>query len=109
MKTPISQLFAAQKANQSTLKTSSVAQRKQTLKKLKVLVQQNESAIFEALKKDLGKPLFEAAVTEVYFVYAEIDFALKNLSSWMKPQRVAPTLTVCLLKTEFYTSQRAFP
>ena len=98
MKTPISQLFAAQKANQSTLKTSSVAQRKQTLKKLKVLVQQNESAIFEALKKDLGKPLFEAAVTEVYFVYAEIDFALKNLSSWMKPQRVAPTLTSLFTK-----------
>jgi len=98
MKTPISQLFAAQKANQSTLKTSSVAQRKQTLKKLKALIQQNESAIFEALKQDLGKPLFEAAVTEVYFVYAEIDFALKHLSSWMKPQRVAPTLTSLFTK-----------
>lgn len=98
MKTSVSEIFAAQKTKQSALKTSSVAQRKQTLKKLKTLIQQNELAIFEALKQDLGKPLFEAAVTEVYFVYAEIDFALKNLSKWVKPKRVAPTLTSLFTK-----------
>lgn len=98
MFTAINQLFASQKAKQQQVKISSIDHRKQKLKALKSIIEQNEALIFEALKSDLAKPMFEAAVTEVYFVYAEIDFALKNLSAWMRPQRASATLTSLFTK-----------
>lgn len=98
MNTAFGTLFASLQQNQQRVKTSTVEQRKQKLKKLKSIIEQNEAHIFEALKADLAKPVFEAAVTEVYFVYAEIDFALKNIAKWMRPKRVLPTTTSLFTK-----------
>jgi len=41
-------------------------------------------------------------LTEVYFVYAEIDFAIKNLSFWLYPRKVAAGLS------SFFTKNRIF-
>jgi aldehyde dehydrogenase (NAD+) len=98
----ISQLFEEQRAHRFTLRNTSVTDRKEKLKGLKILIQANENLIFEALKKDLRKSEFEAALTELYFVYAEIDFALKHLASWMKPKKVAASFSSLLTKNRIY-------
>lgn len=98
----INELFTAQRKRSIQLRLSTAAERKGKLEKLKRIIQANEDQIYEALAEDLRKPVFEAALTEVYFVYGEIDFAIKNLSSWMKPKRVSPTLASALTKNRIY-------
>ncbi len=62
------------------------------LKLLKQALLKNEKAIYEALQADLGKSAEESWVTEVGFTIGEINFALKNLARWMKPQKVSTNL-----------------
>ena len=63
--------------------------RVQTLRRLRQLVKQHEQALLDALAADLGKPGFEAWVTEVGFVLTDIDHTLANLDRWMAPHKVA--------------------
>ena len=100
MQENLNHLFEQQRAHSLTLRNTKAQERKEKLKKLKILIQDNERLIFDALEKDLRKCKFEAALTEVYFVYAEIDFAIKNLSSWMKPKRVSASMS------SFFTKNR---
>lgn len=68
--------------------TQPVAFRIQQLTALKQVIQEAEAQILEALAADLCKPAFEAA-GELLGVVAEINYALKHLRHWVKPQRVA--------------------
>ncbi|MDR2283301.1 MAG: aldehyde dehydrogenase family protein, partial [Sphingobacterium sp.] len=86
-------IFDGQKAQRQQTGIPSVQERITYLKKLKYSIQQHESAVFNALAMDLRKSEFEAAVTEVYFIYSEIDFAIKHLRHWMRPQRAKSTLS----------------
>lgn len=86
-------IFESQRLCSLRLRGSKASVRKEKLRKLKQIILANEPDIYQALADDLGKPVFEAALTEVYFTYAEIDFALKNLGKWMKPKRVPATLS----------------
>lgn len=85
-------IFNAQKQNQLAVKLTTVNERKAKLKKLKSAIIANEKAIADALQKDLRKNAFEAAVFEIYFIYAELDFAIKNVDLWMSPQTVPSNL-----------------
>lgn len=100
----INRIFDAQKNNQLSVKLAPVDDRKNKLKKLKAAIKANEQVIFDALDKDLRKPVFESAVFEVLFIYAEIDFAIKNLSLWTRQQTVSSNLlnlmTKCCIKYE---------
>jgi len=100
----IKRIFDAQKINQLSVKLAPVDDRKKKLNKLKAAIKANEQVIFDALKKDLRKPVFESAVFEVLFIYAEIDFAIKNLSLWTREQTVSSNLlnlmTRCSIKYE---------
>lgn len=69
--------------------TKSLLFRRQQLKQLYRLLEENESAFVEALKADLKKPRFESIMTEVDFVLNDIRSALNNLESWTKPKFVA--------------------
>ncbi len=60
-----------------------------TLKRLRKLVKQHEDALLQALASDFGKPRFEAWVTEIGFVLADIDHTLAHLANWMAPEKVA--------------------
>lgn len=102
MQKSINEIFELQKLHSISLRSTGSEARKNKLKKLKLLIQENEGLIFEALQKDLRKSEFEAALTEVYFVYAEIDFAIKNLSSWISPRRVSAGMS------SFFTKNRIF-
>lgn len=88
----IQQVFEIQKQHQLKVKLSSCKERKAKLKKLRKAIESNEQAIFYALQQDLRKNAFETAVFEVFFIYGEIDFALKHLDSWMRPQYMPSNL-----------------
>jgi aldehyde dehydrogenase (NAD+) len=61
--------------------------RKAQLGQLKRMLEENEERFTAALRSDLGKSDIEAYVTEVGFTISEVDEALRNLGSWMKPQK----------------------
>ena len=95
-------VFKSQQVHQYVLRQSNVLQRIEYLRKLKSIIKQNEDAVYLALYKDLRKNRFEASVTELFFIYAEIDFAIKNLRNWMLPKRVGKTLSNPFAKNRIY-------
>ncbi|MCB0978383.1 MAG: aldehyde dehydrogenase family protein [Acidimicrobiales bacterium] len=66
-------------------RTAGVPWRKRQLQGLIDLVQQNEERIVAAMDADLGKPAFEAWLTDLLTVRDEALHALKHLDSWVKP------------------------
>ncbi len=83
--------------------TRSFEFRRTQLKKFRLVLQKYEKQVFDALKQDLGKGSFEAYVSEIRFVYREIDFALKRLPQWIKPKRVPSNLLHFPIKSYIYT------
>jgi aldehyde dehydrogenase (NAD+) len=84
-------MFAETIHNQSdffqTGKTKDITFRIQQLKTLKQAIIDNETAIFNALKADLNKPLVESFMAEIALVVKEIEYAIKNIKSWIKPKK----------------------
>ncbi len=62
--------------------------RKQQLKQIKKLVEENEQAWLDALAQDLGKPAVEAWITEVSYLSGDVDHVLKRLNKWAKKRKV---------------------
>jgi aldehyde dehydrogenase (NAD+) len=67
--------------------TRSYEFRRERLRALEASIRKHETLIFDALKADLGKSVYEAYPAEVGLVYVDIHHALKHLKAWMKPQR----------------------
>ena len=65
--------------------------RKQALVKLLLTVQKKENEIIQALYADFKKPAFEAVATETSYIVSELEYTIKNLKKWAKPQRVLPS------------------
>ncbi|QHE52629.1 aldehyde dehydrogenase [Pontibacillus sp. HMF3514] len=84
----IPQLVNTQRAYYHKDETRSFSFRKEQLLKLKTMIEQNETAIIQALKADLNKSEFESYTSEIGFLYAEINLILKELKTWMKPTKV---------------------
>jgi aldehyde dehydrogenase (NAD+) len=70
-------------------RTKPRAWRVQTLRRLRHIVNEHQQALLDAMAADLGKPGFEAWVTEIGFVLTDIDHTLANLDRWMSPNKVA--------------------
>jgi aldehyde dehydrogenase (NAD+) len=102
LKNTIQEIFALQKDHSFTLRVTDALERKNKLRKLKSIIETYEPLVFKALHQDLGKSEFEAALSEVYLVYSEIDYALKHLRSWMKPRKVGATLSSLITKNRIY-------
>lgn len=66
--------------------------RKQQLTQLKNSILKYEDKLYESLYIDLKKNKEESWVTEIGFVVAEINAALKNLHVWMKPKKASTNL-----------------
>jgi len=60
------------------------------LKKLKLILQQNEAQIAEAVHKDFGKSRFETILTEMFVVFDDLNMAIERLSDWASIKH-APT------------------
>lgn len=102
MEQNINRIFQLQQAHKYTLRKSNAAIRIAKLKALKKTIEAYEPKIYAALQSDLRKSNFETAVTELIFVYGELDFAIKNLSSWMRPKRIGKTLSNPFAKNRVY-------
>ncbi|MDR2918041.1 MAG: aldehyde dehydrogenase [Tannerella sp.] len=79
------QLLAKQRAFFTTGKTKSIEFRIEQLTKLRQVVIEKHEAIEASLYKDLRKSEFEAFATEVTAMIDEINCAVGNLESWVKP------------------------
>ena len=74
--------------------TRSYAARREALRALGKALKKNEAAILEAMRQDMGKPTFEAYMSELGVLYAELTHALKHLKEWMRPQHVGTPLAI---------------
>ncbi|MBD0279206.1 MAG: aldehyde dehydrogenase [Flavisolibacter sp.] len=72
--------------------TQGYAFRRQQLEKLKEALYNHEHDLYEALYSDLKKNKEESWITEIGFAVTEINYALKKLRRWMKPQKVKTNL-----------------
>ncbi|MEN9949667.1 MAG: hypothetical protein RLY85_419 [Bacteroidota bacterium] len=87
-----STIFASQKAFFDSGATRPIPFRVEQLKRLRSAVVAHDQAILSALHADLRKSEFESFGSEIGQVLKEIDFTIKHLSGWAKPQRVATPL-----------------
>lgn len=72
--------------------TKSESFRREQLTKLKNAIIKYEKELLAALKSDLNKSEMEAYSTEIGITIADIDYNLKRLHKWMKPERVSTPL-----------------
>lgn len=97
----VSDIIKQQRQFFATGTTKDVDFRIEQLKKLKSAVAANQSRIVDAVKADLNRPEYEA-----YFEIAsisEVNYAMKNLKSWVKPRKVPTSIE------QFPASARIYP
>ncbi|MFH7026904.1 MAG: aldehyde dehydrogenase [Heteroscytonema crispum UTEX LB 1556] len=97
----ITDIICQQRDFFTTGKTKNVTFRIQQLKTLKQAVLGHQEAILEALKADLHKPEFEAYATEIGAI-KEIDYVIKHINTWAKPQKVAVPFEQIPAKARIY-------
>ncbi|WP_104380829.1 aldehyde dehydrogenase family protein [Sphingobacterium sp. HMA12] len=95
----IDSIFQQQQLFKIELRYSDVRERIEKLRKLRRVIESNEDLIYEALAKDLRKSRNEAAISEVLFIYGEIEFAIRHLRKWMQPKHVGSSMTNLLAKS----------
>lgn len=71
-----------------TGETLEVSRRIEALTKLKSCILRNEKAVFEAVKKDLGKSRFESYMCETGLVLSEISYMLKHIKALAREKTV---------------------
>jgi len=72
------------------------------LKKLKSIILANEEQIYEALKQDLGRPKFEAYMTDFVVVLQSVNEAIKKLKKWARPKKVPSPKVLWPAKSEIH-------
>jgi aldehyde dehydrogenase (NAD+) len=90
--TDISTVYQEQRKYFDSGATRSIAFRKEQLRKLKTAVMAHEAEITAALYQDLRKSEYEAFGSETGQVLKEIEFTIKHLDQWAKPQSVSTPL-----------------
>jgi len=97
------ELLKKQRQYFSSGKTRSLDFRVKKLLKLRNYILENEKSITDALKADLNKSQTESYMTEIGVVLEEIKYALKNIKSWMKPEKVKTPLTQFRAQSYIYS------
>ncbi len=95
-------VFESQQKYRIELRKTDAATRIAKLKRLKAALQEAEETIYAALENDLRKSRFESAVTELFFTYGEIDYAIKRLKKWMKPKAVGRSMANLFARNRIY-------
>ena len=72
--------------------TRSLIWRRQQLRRMIELLEENEDELLAALRADLGKPSVEGYVTDIAFVVSELRLMVRNLEKWNAPVRVRTPL-----------------
>ena len=97
------EIIEKQRSYFNTGATLPLAFRIQQLKRLKQALKEFEPRLLTALQEDLGKPVFEGYEAELGILYEEINFTLKHLKTWAKPQRVPTPLVHFPAVSTIYT------
>lgn len=93
-RTTIDSLIKKQRFFFASGKTREIPFRIEMLKKLKSAVHIHEERITDALMLDLHKSKQESYLTEIGIVFGEIDYHIKNLKKWTKPEKVLTPLVL---------------
>lgn len=89
----------------ATKRTLDISWRKQQLKNLVKLVDENEAALVDALKKDLRKNSQETSIFELGLVRNSVAHTLLNIDEWAKPQKQTPPIQMRALYTPIIQKQ----
>jgi len=98
----IAEVFAGQLRLFNSGATRPVAFRIEQLKKLKEAILLHEAEIQEALYKDLRKSTYEAFGSEIGQLLREIDFTIRHLHAWARPQSVSTPLMLFPSNSKIY-------
>ena len=93
MEIDIPNILESQRAFLKTGKTLEVSYRIEKLKKLRDLIEEQESQICDALYKDFKKPVFESVLSETGFIISELEYMIKRLKKWSKPEKISSSWT----------------
>ena len=86
----LERLLLVQRSGFEAERYPSVATRRDRLERLRRIVTQHESRFVAAIERDFGhRSAHETRLAELYIVGAEARHAIRRLSRWMKPRRVA--------------------
>jgi len=88
----ISKVVNQQKSFFNANSTKEVTLRIETLKKLKLILKENEGKLYTAIYTDFKKSEFETYLTELSLIYNELNDAIRNLKKWSKQKRVRTNL-----------------
>jgi len=88
----ISEYIDAQRTYFASGATKEIQFRLAQLKRFKAAVQRYEKEIQQALWDDLHKSPEEAYLTEISILTQEIDYHIRNLKAWAKPEKVPTPL-----------------
>ncbi|MBF8151161.1 aldehyde dehydrogenase family protein [Winogradskyella sp. F6397] len=92
---PYYDLFSKQSLNQFAIGNRSYKERLNTLNKLQKAIEVTyRTQIQEALQKDLGKPVVETELTEIYAIIGDLKYTKKHLHQWMRKQNVETPLSL---------------
>lgn len=90
----IRRVFDLQKVAAQRLRSLSVAERIDRLKRLRAEILRRRPEILEAARTDFNRPGVETDFTEMMPVLMEIGDHCRHLRRWLKPRKVRPTLTM---------------
>jgi aldehyde dehydrogenase (NAD+) len=102
----IEEVFAAQRKTAIALSTSTAQMRREKLRRLEDAVFAHRAAIYRALAADLRKPEAEAEHCDILPLISGIRHARRHLTSWMKPKRAWPTMTMLGTKARIFYEPR---
>ncbi|WP_179351241.1 aldehyde dehydrogenase family protein [Winogradskyella vidalii] len=92
---PYFELFIKQRQNQFAVGNTTYKQRVRTLNKLQHAIETTfREQIQQALQNDLGKPVVETELTEIYAIVGDIKHTKTHLKRWMKNQRVETPMSM---------------
>lgn len=81
-------LVERQRAHAPVMARTTVAQRRERLRRLGAAIAARRQDILRALYADLRRPPAESELAEIHNSLQEIAFAVRHLKRWMRPQRV---------------------
>jgi aldehyde dehydrogenase (NAD+) len=85
-------VFARQRAHAPMMALTTADERMARIRRLRDWITTHEADITQAMYADSRKPAAEVVLTELFGLSGEINYALKNLRRWMRPQRVPTPL-----------------
>src|SRR5690606_34471030 len=95
-------VLARQRAFYRGHSTLGLDYRKRQLRKLKSLIQKNETLLYEAIYQDFGKSKFDTFTTELAIIIQDIDYYLRHMARLVRPKSVRTNLACQIASSKIY-------